>query len=277
VPVSFDECSANQSTGWPFGLAGSVGSLSRAATQPPRPSHQLAIDPCAVDLVLEDDLVDLCKPGDRVAIVGMYKAIPVSTQGSTSGIFKTLIVATNVRQLTAEVTQPTFSQEDMKNIRRMIKRKDLFEVSTLRTLPPAHRSLPLGVVWSKTRIIRISNPGTPPLHPFLHNQRRRSHLTDAPCRRGGVHTTAAPVAKPSRTRGWSDRYHTVHLFNTAEWECVGSGDRGLAGAVHLRARADQAGAHLAAAGWTREEPRQRDASTRRHQREQPTASSQQLH
>jgi hypothetical protein len=221
--------------------------------------------------------VDLCKPGDRVAIVGMYKAIPVSTQGSTSGIFKTLIVATNVRQLTAEVTQPTFSQEDMKNIRRMIKRKDLFEVSTLRTLPPAHRSLPLGVVWSKTRIIRISNPGTPPLHPFLHNQRRRSHLTDAPCRRGGVHTTAAPVAKPSSTRGWSDRYHTVHLFNTAEWECVGSGDRGLAGAVHLRARADQAGAHLAAAGWTREEPRQRDASTRRHQREQPTASSQQLH
>ena len=162
MPVSFDECSANQSTGWPFGLAGSVGSLSRTATQPPRPSHQLAIDPCAVDLVLEDDLVDLCKPGDRVAIVGMYKAIPVSTQGSTSGIFKTLIVATNVRQLTAEVTQPTFSQEDMKNIRRMIKRKDLFEVSTLRTLPPAHRSLPLGVVWSKTRIIRISNPGTPP-------------------------------------------------------------------------------------------------------------------
>jgi len=82
----------------------------------------------AVDLVLEDDLVDLCKPGDRVAIVGMYKAMPVSTQGSTSGIFRTLIVGTNVRQLTAEVTQPTFSQEDMKNIRRMIKRKDLFEV-----------------------------------------------------------------------------------------------------------------------------------------------------
>lgn len=72
--------------------------------------------------------MDLCKPGDRVAIVGMYKAMPVSTQGSTSGIFRTLIVGTNLRQLTAEVTQPTFSQEDMKNIRRMIKRKDLFEV-----------------------------------------------------------------------------------------------------------------------------------------------------
>lgn len=84
--------------------------------------------PCSVDLVLEDDLVDQCKPGDRVAVVGVYKAVPVSAKGTTSGTFRTLVVATNVRQLAKEVAQPSFSQEDMKNIRKLVKRKDLFEV-----------------------------------------------------------------------------------------------------------------------------------------------------
>mmetsp|Transcript_15610 Transcript_15610/g.21579 ORF Transcript_15610/g.21579 Transcript_15610/m.21579 type:complete len:824 (-) Transcript_15610:244-2715(-) len=84
--------------------------------------------PCSVDLVLEDDLVDLAKPGDRVAIVGVFKACPHQAKGATSGMFRTLIVANTVRQLAKDVQQPSFSQEDMKNIRRLVKRKDLFDI-----------------------------------------------------------------------------------------------------------------------------------------------------
>jgi DNA replication licensing factor MCM3 len=36
-------------------------------------------------VVLEDDLRDACKPGDRVAVSGIYKPVPPRANGSISG------------------------------------------------------------------------------------------------------------------------------------------------------------------------------------------------
>jgi DNA replicative helicase MCM subunit Mcm2 (Cdc46/Mcm family) len=60
------------------------------------PTGQL---PRSVDVILDDDLVDKAKPGDRVQITGIYRALPSRRGGTTSGVFKTVILCDQVRCL----------------------------------------------------------------------------------------------------------------------------------------------------------------------------------
>ncbi|EDK40041.2 conserved hypothetical protein [Meyerozyma guilliermondii ATCC 6260] len=91
------------------------------------PAGQL---PRSVDVILDDDLVDTTKPGDRIQIVGVYRALGGANNNSSS--FKTVILANSVYPLHARSTGVAFQDKltdiDIRNINKMSKEKKIFDI-----------------------------------------------------------------------------------------------------------------------------------------------------
>ncbi|XP_015270494.1 PREDICTED: DNA replication licensing factor MCM3, partial [Gekko japonicus] len=81
------------------------------------PAGQL---PRSVDIIVDDDLVDSVKPGDRVQVVGTFRCLPGKKGGYTSGTFRTILIACHVKQMNKEA-QPTFLASDVPKIKRFSK------------------------------------------------------------------------------------------------------------------------------------------------------------
>jgi DNA replication licensing factor MCM3 len=96
--------------------------------------------PCSVDVILNDDLVDQCKPGDRVRIVGIFRGVSRQAKGATSGVFKTVLVANHVSQIKKTTTGPDIadgiSEEDKEAIKAISQRDDIFELLS-RSIAPS--------------------------------------------------------------------------------------------------------------------------------------------
>ncbi|XP_066434137.1 maternal DNA replication licensing factor mcm3-like [Eleutherodactylus coqui] len=100
------------------------------------PAGQL---PRSVDIIADDDLVDRCKPGDRVQIVGIYRCLPSKQGGFTSGTFRTILLAYNIKLMSKEIA-PTFSAEDVAKIKKFCKvhSKDVFDQLSKSLAPSIH-------------------------------------------------------------------------------------------------------------------------------------------
>uniref|UniRef100_A0A1J3IFD2 DNA replication licensing factor MCM3 n=1 Tax=Noccaea caerulescens TaxID=107243 RepID=A0A1J3IFD2_NOCCA len=92
--------------------------------------------PRSVDVIAEDDLVDSCKPGDRVAIIGIYKALPGKSKGSVNGVFRTILIANNINLLNKEANAPIYSPQDLQDIKKIAARNDAFDLLA-RSLAPS--------------------------------------------------------------------------------------------------------------------------------------------
>eukprot|EP00947_MAST-08B_sp_MAST-8B-sp1_P000233 g233.t1 len=92
--------------------------------------------PRSVDVILDNDLVDSLKPGDRTQICGVYRAMAgTGAQSSTSGVFRTVVIANNVRTIGKDVGGLTMTPEDIQHIREVSKRKDAFELLSRSVAP----------------------------------------------------------------------------------------------------------------------------------------------
>ncbi|XP_016460822.1 DNA replication licensing factor MCM3 homolog 2 isoform X2 [Nicotiana tabacum] len=106
--------------------------------------------PRTVDIVVEDDLVDSCKPGDRVAVVGVYKALPSKSQGSMNGVFRTILIANNVSLLNKSANAPNYTEKVLKDIKNICGRDDTFDLLANSLAPSIY-----GHLWIKKAVVLL--------------------------------------------------------------------------------------------------------------------------
>lgn len=90
------------------------------------PAGQL---PRGVDVILDDDLVDQVKPGDRIQLVGIFRTLGNRNANHNSALFKTVVLANNVVLLSSKsnggVATASITDTDIRNINKVAKKKDL--------------------------------------------------------------------------------------------------------------------------------------------------------
>ncbi|KAJ1702395.1 hypothetical protein LUZ63_002174 [Rhynchospora breviuscula] len=106
--------------------------------------------PRTIDVIVEDDLIDCCKPGDRVSIVGIYKAIAGKSKGSMSGVFRTVLIANNVSLMNKEANAPSYSTQDVTKIKELSRRNDVFDLLANSLAPSIY-----GHLWIKKAVILL--------------------------------------------------------------------------------------------------------------------------
>ncbi len=97
--------------------------------------------PRSVELILDHDLVDRVKPGDRVQVVGVYRALAANSingQSSTSGVFKTVVLVNNITVMSQSNQQVNFIEGDGQNIRKLARRKDILNILARSLSPSIH-------------------------------------------------------------------------------------------------------------------------------------------
>jgi DNA replication licensing factor MCM3 len=100
------------------------------------PAGQL---PRNVDVIMDDDLVDKCKPGDRIQLVGLYRSLGNRTAGQGSSTFRTLLLANNIILLSSKagggIAQATITDTDIRNINKQAKDKNIFNKLAMSLAP----------------------------------------------------------------------------------------------------------------------------------------------
>lgn len=92
-----------------------------------------------MDIICDNDLVDRCKPGDRVQIIGTFRSLPGKQGGFTSGAFKTILLACNIVHLSKEASI-FITAEDVRKCKKFSRMKsvDVFHLLAKSLAPSIH-------------------------------------------------------------------------------------------------------------------------------------------
>lgn len=88
------------------------------------PTGQL---PRSIEIIVEEDLVDKVKPGDRIEVVGVYKTVG-TTSTSNLGLPKTMLIGSNIYSINAELNTPNLSGKDIRLIKEYAKKENVISL-----------------------------------------------------------------------------------------------------------------------------------------------------
>lgn len=98
------------------------------------PTGQL---PRSVDVILEEDLVDEAKPGDRVRIWGVYRCMPHREgDGRLNGYTSGCLIATHVESSRGAAISPCTTPADIRQITELAERPDICDLLS-RSIAPS--------------------------------------------------------------------------------------------------------------------------------------------
>ncbi|KAG1694007.1 hypothetical protein DVH05_022025 [Phytophthora capsici] len=107
--------------------------ISMQETPETAPLGQL---PRSCEVIVENDIVDKCKPGDRVRVVGIYRPLGGNSTAASTAVFRTVLIANNIQLMGKEVNGIVMSAHDLTNVREFSKRQDAFEMLS-RSIAPS--------------------------------------------------------------------------------------------------------------------------------------------
>eukprot|EP00746_Dinoflagellata_sp_MGD_P158974 gnl/MRDRNA2_/MRDRNA2_86608_c0_seq2.p1 gnl/MRDRNA2_/MRDRNA2_86608_c0~~gnl/MRDRNA2_/MRDRNA2_86608_c0_seq2.p1 ORF type:complete len:796 (+),score=188.49 gnl/MRDRNA2_/MRDRNA2_86608_c0_seq2:71-2458(+) len=88
--------------------------------------------PRSVEIIIEDDLVDRAKPGDRIRCTGVYRSFPSLGQSipTTNGVWPSRIIANSVKNMQKDILDTKLTGDDIREIRKIAARPDMLDVLT---------------------------------------------------------------------------------------------------------------------------------------------------
>ncbi|KAL9115243.1 MAG: hypothetical protein Q9227_001037 [Pyrenula ochraceoflavens] len=94
------------------------------------PAGQL---PRGVDAIMDDDMVDRVKPGDRIQLVGIFRSMGNKNTSGSNATYRTIVLANNVVLLssksgTSGIAQAKITDSDIRNINKLAKKRNIFDL-----------------------------------------------------------------------------------------------------------------------------------------------------
>lgn len=79
--------------------------------------------------MLEGDLVDSCKPGDRVMLTGVYKPLTGRSAAAASGHFRSVVIVNSVEKISqAEQASMEISADDLREMKGLAEKHNVLNI-----------------------------------------------------------------------------------------------------------------------------------------------------